>query len=157
MSHDGWLMHHVHLLDDSVTDWAPSPDDSLPRMPFPIADMLIVWWLTAYESHHVTLAAFMYKRLQLLPWVPISTSCGFGTQVSFIFWCIMYTNLTCGFGTQTLSPWAWFVPPHCPTSRPSPLLTYSYSCNCCLLSAQCTSSLRKSPVPPVVGVVRPHS
>jgi hypothetical protein len=74
LSRDGWLMHHVHLLDDSVANWVPSPDDSLLRMLFLIADMLIVWWLTAYESWHVIVDPLMYKRLWLLPWVPISTS-----------------------------------------------------------------------------------
>jgi hypothetical protein len=33
----------------------------------------------------------------------------------------------------------------------------SLACYRCLLSAQCTSSLCKSPVPPVVGVVHPQS
>jgi hypothetical protein len=118
MSCGGWLMHHVHLLDDLVTDWVPSPDDSLlPRMPFLIADLLID---DDSFSCHVTVDSLMYKRLQLLPWVPILTSCGFGTQVSLDSSDVLDSiMLTCGFGTQTLSPLAWLVPPCCPASRPS--------------------------------------
>jgi hypothetical protein len=80
------------------------------------------WWLTAedaisncgyaycsddsfaYESCHVTGVLIMYKRLCSLLWVPISTSCGFGTQVSLDSDVLDSIMLTCGFGTQSLSP-----------------------------------------------------
>jgi hypothetical protein len=51
---------------------------------------LLIGWLMTYKSDHVTLVSLMYKSLRSLPWVPISTSCGFGTQVSIGLWCINY-------------------------------------------------------------------
>jgi hypothetical protein len=57
-----------------------------------------------YESYHVTPALFMYKRLRSLPWVPILTSCGFGTQVSPS--TLMYYIEQCLLVVLALSHWA---------------------------------------------------
>jgi hypothetical protein len=104
----------------------------------------------------VTPASFMYKRLQSLPWVPISASCGFGTQVSLHDSDVLCTIIDLWFWDSASEPFS--VTCASVLSRIETfLLTFPHSCNCHLLSVRHTSSLSESPIPPVVGVVRPHS
>jgi hypothetical protein len=92
------------------------------------------------RSHVVEFGwALPYKRLCLLPWVPISTSCGFGTQCDLCPCAISCQDLF----TNILSPWVAGV-------HHDPLVH-----NHCLLSAQLVSSRWKSHST-VVGVVCPH-
>jgi hypothetical protein len=68
------------------------------------------------------------------------------------------SNLTCGFGTQSLSPFSVtsaLVLSHVKTLLLKPFP--SSVCSHCLLIAQRSSSRSESPVPTVVGVVCPHS
>jgi hypothetical protein len=92
-SHDCWLMHHIHLSGDSGWWLSAKP-----------------WWLTAKDAvpilglffsfgdqaptntYHVIPRLQMYKRTLLIFWVLISTSCGFGTQVSLLTLMYYVTN-----------------------------------------------------------------
>jgi hypothetical protein len=98
----------------------------------------------------------MYKRLCLLPWVPILTSCGFGTQVSIVDCDVLCTQSNLWFWDSGSEP----ISMTCATT-PSRVETLLYSppfiaCSRRLLSAWRISNHQKSHSA-VVGVVRPHS
>jgi hypothetical protein len=118
---------------------------------------LLFEWLIAYEPRHVIVDPLMYKRLWLIPWVPILTSCGFGTQVSSLVLRYYALNINLWFWDSDTEPFRVICASALSRVKTLPLLTISYSCNRRLLSAQHTSSLSKSPIPPVIGVARPHS
>jgi hypothetical protein len=122
MSHDCWLIHHMHLSGKfswclGAKPWWLTAKDaiSICRLSFLFVDQAFV------NKCHVIPMFWIYKRTQMTSWVPILTSCGFwGLGEPLWLWCTILaatkSNVTYVSNaathlsrstTTTLVSWRW--------------------------------------------------